>query len=216
MPLDLPPCDSWACINSFSSWASVILTLVISGSSLVISIMAYRYARSKDIHSAQISLDTGFMMHPSLGSIEFLCVTVTNIGFRTLLLNGYAWEYKELLGKRTQLISSFTNTVQNQYSDKLPKELKEGQQAAFYVQRGIFVEDNDLLTSQNVLQAWCRIRSLKITAKFSTYRHTEHVPRQIKKMVWQQYRHARKTYNKSLKPRKKLRFLRGLARRYAV
>lgn len=192
MPLDLPPCDSWACINSFSSWVSVILTLAISGSSLTISILAYRYARRKDSHCAQVSLETGFMMPPGRGSIEFMSATVTNIGFRTLLLNGYAWEYKELLGKPMQLILSFTNTIQNQYSDKLPKELKEGQQAVFYMQRDIFVGDNGLLISLSPLQAWYLIWSLKITARFSTYRHTERVPKKIRKMIWQQYKHVRK------------------------
>ncbi|WNF47727.1 hypothetical protein RHP75_04620 [Pseudomonas sp. SG20056] len=132
------------------------------------------------------------MMPPGRGSIEFMSATVTNIGFRTLLLNGYSWEYKELLGKPMQLISSFTNTVQNQFSDKLPKELKEGQQAVFYMQRDIFVGDNGLLVSLSPLQAWYLISSLKITAKFSTYRHTERVPKKIRKMIWQQYKHVRK------------------------
>ncbi len=191
MLFNLPPCDTWACINSFSSWISLILTIVVSGASLIISILAFRYTRKKDAYSAKISVETGILMPPGVGVIEYLSVTITNDGFRSLQLNSFAWNYKELFGKPMQLITNLAKSLPSQLSSKLPIELKEGHQATFYAERDIFVSEDYFLKSQNTIQAWYRIRTLKITAKFSTYNHTEPVPGSIKKMIWQQYKNAR-------------------------
>lgn len=188
MLFNLPPCDTWACINSFSSWISLILTIVVSGSSLVISILAFRYTRKKDAYSAKISVDTGYMMPHGKETIEYLSVTITNDGFRALHLNSFAWEYKELFGKPMQLITHLAKSIPSQHSSKLPIELKDGQQAIFFAERDVFVAEEYFLLRHGKIQAWYRIHTLKITAKFSTCSHTQPVPKPIKNMIWQQYK----------------------------
>ena len=166
----------------------------------MISVMAFRYAKRKDMHRSNISVSTGIMMPAGSPVIEFINVTVTNTGYRPLLLTGYAWEYKELFGQPMQLISSMTKTIQNSFSSKLPAELKEGEQATFFLQKEIFIEEETFLIQHNCIHAWFRIYSLKVSAVLSIGRHSGVVPRAVKRLIWSQYKHARKTYNKKRQP----------------
>ena len=142
--------DFWQFINSFAPWLSAIGT--------VFAVLVALYLARKDnrinLKVAAYLGEPVFLDKPSKGK-EFICVSVTNVGRRSAILNAI---YFENLIKRK--IKFFLVSDQS-FSAKIPIKLNDGEQADYYFPLEDFIKGN--IDSFKILIS---MRTPKLLSKF--------------------------------------------------
>lgn len=180
-------CNTWACVNSFAAWASTLLTILISGSALIISILAYRYAKRKDIETLSISIGTCLLATPPQAQNAFF-FQVVNIGHRSATLKDYAWIAHLPFSKKSMLINYFIDNSFTKLSEPFPTVLKDGDEAKYFAGLDIFSHHPTFLYHHSRLKAWLLINSLRICVTTTRQTHYQRLPRSVRKLIWLFYR----------------------------
>lgn len=186
---NLPECTTWQCINSFALWISSVGTVLISTASLYVAHKAFVYSRDKDVPKIDIKIHTG-LMGIADETLDFIGIEIINSGHKKVVVTGYSWEYMESFKKWKQLISYIGSSKQNLISDKIPCTLGEGEKADFYNPLNLFIENEIFHKNSNKLFVWYRIQTLKVRVSCSTFRKTIPVRKDLKSLIWRQYKNA--------------------------
>lgn len=183
----LEPCGNWQCVNSFASWLSTLLTLVISGGALFISIRAYRYAKKKDVETLSISVATCILATRPTAQNAF-SITVTNFGHRSAVIKSYTWVAKIPFSPGSQLLTYFIDNDFKRLSTSLPATLEDGGEAQFFQDLNVLGHHTSFIYNPSYWRAWLLINSLRIDVTTTKQRHHQRLPRKVRKLIWSFYR----------------------------
>jgi len=183
----LRACADWQCVNSFASWFSTALTLVISGSALFISIRAYRYAKQKDVEALSISIGTCILATPPKAQNAF-SITVTNVGHRSASLKNYSWGARMPFSQGSQFITFFLTDDFTKLSAPLPAALDDGEEAQFFQSINVFDRHPTFLYHPSQWRAWLLINSLSISVTTTRRSHHQRLPKGVRRLIWTFYK----------------------------
>ena len=184
---NLEACTTWTCVNSFAAWASALLTILISGSALAISIRAYQYAKRKDVEVLSISIGVCILGTRPAAQNAF-SIKVTNSGHRSTTLKSYDWVAQMPFSQGTQLITYFLDNSFTKLSAPFPSTLADGDEAQFFQDLNVFSAHPTFLYHQSPWKAWLLVNSLTIGVTTTRRRHQQRLPESVRKLVWGFYK----------------------------
>lgn len=175
------------CINSFASWASALITIIFSGGALCISILAYRYARKKDIEQLKLSISTCIL--GTQPPRQALMIDVVNTGHRKIIVTGYHWVAKPPFKAGKKLLTWMATDEIVNLSVKVPTTLEEGATASYLCKIKIFQEEPNFLFSGSKFLVWLTIKSLHVEVVTTRKRYSIRVSKGLRALIWSQYKH---------------------------
>lgn len=186
--MNLQPCETWECINSFANWLSAFGTILISGIALWLSVQDRRINVSANLSLGSIPGDDPLVVNRRVYILEF-----TNIGHRPVTISSHYW-YLPFRKSKSFLMPNLDSRVSH-FCSKFPIELTDGKTGYIFYPEDFFSsvldEPHKFLFHENTLVAWLRINFFKVKLSTSVGKLINvNVSKQVRKKLWRIYRAA--------------------------
>ena len=182
--MNIDPCRTWECVNSFSSWLSAVGTIVISGLALWLAV------RDRLIN-LKVSLSTGLIPgdDPSVLDQRVFILEYVNTGPRPVTITNHYWKLP-FTRTRTVVFPQLQPKT-GIYCARMPLELSDGKSANTFYPIHFFrhaIDDPEtIFFPKQRWRAWVRIHFFSVLVPTSTGKVVRaKIRKGVRQTLWRQ------------------------------